>query len=266
MSKTSVFIEDTFYLHIAIVIILVVFLVLRMLPKGEKVYMKINPYLLTYSFRVLFMELCLCAILFFTYISLVTLIMKISLAILILDIVVISLSFFWKVRTELEPGHAHYALFYFNELGPRRVHGKYTKLTEAQEKQRKSILPSLIYYISKIPLVITFILFSSQPFTQSICFFIYSVFLFCVNYTIEYRRRVYRMMTLWSYFGLMGSSGFMVAMCCGIDVAVFLDYWILVVFAVLLGCTVGQVLTNYLYFLSIYEWMMAKYFGWKRRE
>jgi uncharacterized membrane protein YhaH (DUF805 family) len=113
-------------------------------------------------------------------------------------------------------------------------------------------MPSLIYYISKIPLIITFILFSSQPLTQSICLFIYSVFLFCVNFTLEFRRRIYRMMSLWSWLGLVVCSGLMVIMCCNIDAAVFLDWWILIIFVVLLGCTVGQVLTNYLFFLSIF--------------
>jgi len=71
----------------------------RMLSKSNIVYGKINPYLITYAVRILWMELCLAAILFFTYISLVPTIMKISLAVLIVDVLVIAFSFFWKIRT-----------------------------------------------------------------------------------------------------------------------------------------------------------------------
>lgn len=43
-----------------------------------------------------------------------------SLAFLLIDLAAIGLTFFWKVRTDVEPDHAHYAFFYFNELGPRK--------------------------------------------------------------------------------------------------------------------------------------------------
>lgn len=125
MHKTAVYVEDTFYLHIAMGIVLLIFFVLRFLPRDYKIYMKINPYLLTYAFRILYMELCFNAILFFTYISLAPTIMKISLGFLIFDLLLIAASFFWKIRTELEPDHAHFALFYFNEIGPRRIRGQY---------------------------------------------------------------------------------------------------------------------------------------------
>jgi hypothetical protein len=99
MKKTTVFIEDTFYLHVIMVVICFVFIVLRVMPRYNVCFAKINPYLLTYSFRVLFMEWCLGAILFFTYLSLGTTVMRLSLAVLIFDLVLIALSFFWKVRT-----------------------------------------------------------------------------------------------------------------------------------------------------------------------
>jgi hypothetical protein len=59
---------------------------------------------------------------------------------------------------------------------------------------------------------------------------------------------------------------FMVLMCCNVDVSILLDCWILIVFVVILGCTIGQILTNYLFFLSIFYWVLAKYFGWKRKK
>lgn len=55
--------------------------------------------------------------------------MKWSLAIVIIDFALLACSLFWKVRTDLEQTHAHYALFYFNELGPPRINGQYQQLT-----------------------------------------------------------------------------------------------------------------------------------------
>lgn len=207
----------------------------------------------------MFMEFALSVIIFFTYISLSETIMRGSLAILILDLLAITLSFFWKVRTELQPDHAHYAMFYFNELGPRRVNNQYLQLTEAQQKQRKSILPSLVFYFSRIPLILTIILFHEQPLAQSICLFIYSVFLLGINYAIEHRRRVYRFMTLFSYFSLVICSCLMVVMCCGIDVAVGIDIWILLVFLAFLACTAGQIIGNWEFFASFFAYLLSRF-------
>jgi hypothetical protein len=86
--------------------------------------------------------------------------MRVSLALLVGDLVVLGVSFFWKVRTELEPEHVHYALFYLNELGPRKVQGEYKSIgDEEMRKRRRKMSGSLLYYVSKIPLVVTIILF-----------------------------------------------------------------------------------------------------------
>lgn len=68
-------------------------------------------------------------------------------------------------------------------------------------------------------------------------------------------------MTLFTYFGLVLCAVFMVVMCCGIDVATYLNFWVLFIFSVLLACTIGQIITNHLFFLSIYDYAMAKYCG-----
>lgn len=93
--------------------------------------------------------------------------------------------------------------------------------------------------------MMTIILFYDQPLTQSICLLIYSVFLLGVNYAIEYRRRAYRYMTLFTYLGFVVCCVLMVLMCCGIGAAAILDIWVLLIFSVLLGCTVAQVVTNH---------------------
>lgn len=128
-----------------------------------------------------------------------------------------------------------------------------------QKKQRKSILPSLVYYFSRIPLILTIILFHNQPLTQSICLLIYSIFLLGINYAIEHRRRIYRFMNLFSYFSLVICACLMVVMCCGIDVAVGIDIWIMLVFMGFLGCTAGQILGNWKFFVSIFAYFVSRY-------
>lgn len=106
-------------------------------------------------------------------------------------------------------------------------------------------MPSLVYYIGRLPFAITIILFYRQPLTQSICLLIYTVFLLGVNWAIEYRRKVYKAMTLFTHFGLVGCASLMVLMCCGIDVSLVFDGWVLMIFLVLLLATLGQIVTNY---------------------
>jgi hypothetical protein len=52
-------------------------------------------------------------------------------------LIILATSFFWKVRTELEPLHSHYALFYFNELGPRKIRGEYFDIADAEANKQK---------------------------------------------------------------------------------------------------------------------------------
>lgn len=82
-------------------LLVVLFFILRISRNGCSLYQKVNPYLLAYGFRLLFTEFIFAFILFFSYIDLSNNIMKASLAILILDMIMIACSFFWKIRTEL---------------------------------------------------------------------------------------------------------------------------------------------------------------------
>ena len=71
-------------------------------------------------------------------------------------------------------------------------------------------------------------------------------------------------MNLFTYFSLILCSAMLVMMCCGIDVGIGLDLSILGTFIVLLGCSIGQVFTNYYFFLSILDYILARFFGRKR--
>ncbi len=59
-------------------------------------------------------------------------------------------------------------------------------------------------------------------------------------------------MTLWVYIGFMICCALMVAIVCGIHANIYFDYVILGIFVGLLVFTVGQIVTNYMFWLSIY--------------
>ena len=109
--------------------------------------------------------------------------------------------------------------------------------------------------------MITIILFSKQPLTQSICFLIFSIFLLGINVAIEHRRKVYRALTLFTYASLVACASMMVAMCCGAEISTLFDAWLLVIFSVLLLATAAQIVTNYQFFSSVFDYFLTKFCG-----
>lgn len=99
MGKTGIFLVDTFYLHICFCLSLMLFAFFKITDMYFGLYQKFNPYLIGYTMRILFMELFFNGVLFFSYVNLDSPVMKGSLALLIIDILAITLSLFWKVRT-----------------------------------------------------------------------------------------------------------------------------------------------------------------------
>ena len=101
LNKTGIFIYDTMVLHISLSIFILIFLVLRLVHnyKPLPIHKHINPYLISYPFRIVFMELFMCGVLFLTQTELTSPIDKGSLGFLIVDVLLIALSLFWKVRT-----------------------------------------------------------------------------------------------------------------------------------------------------------------------
>lgn len=125
LGKTGIFVADSFYFQVFMLLLIMLFIILRIGRNGCKLYDKCNPYLLTYSFRLFFMELIFAVILYLSYVQLDTDSMKWSLALVIIDLAAIACSLFWKIRTDQEQSHTHFALFYFNELGPASSNGRY---------------------------------------------------------------------------------------------------------------------------------------------
>lgn len=73
-------------------------------------------------------------------------------------------------------------------------------------------------------------------------------------------------MTLFTYFGLIVCASLIVVMCCGIDVSLAFDVCILAIFLILLLATVGQIVTNYEFFFSIFDYILARVCGVKRSD
>jgi len=96
--------------------IIILFLSIKYLSNRSslllKFYNKINPYILTYSFRLIFLELSLDIILYLYCFDSSSGAGVISLILLLIDIAVIVGGCCWKIKTK-EDG-SQIALFYFN--------------------------------------------------------------------------------------------------------------------------------------------------------
>ena len=64
------------------------------------IYNKIYPYIVTYTYRLLFMEHIFTSLIFLTYINFSDPILIASLALLLFDILIIVVSLVWKVQTD----------------------------------------------------------------------------------------------------------------------------------------------------------------------
>lgn len=82
----------------------------------NSIYKKINPYLISYTFKLLFLEMALNAVLYLYCFTIQNTFGILSLTLLIIDICGIALGLLcWKVVTELDGQQT--ALLYNNEIG-----------------------------------------------------------------------------------------------------------------------------------------------------
>lgn len=116
MKKTGYYVFDTLSIHLIVIFAAILFLLLKKIQNLHKgfdlVYNKLNPYLITYLYRLLILEQSLSLIIFFTYGNISNEYGIISLIFVIIDILIIGFTLFWKIRTEHDS--KQYALFYFN--------------------------------------------------------------------------------------------------------------------------------------------------------
>ena len=247
MGKTGVYLADSLYIHIFMLFWGIV-LGIAKVAKGW-FYNKINPYIISYTFRLVFMEMSFGMFLFLFSIDLSTTIMRWSLALLLLDLVIIGCSFFWKIKAESDLSLSHYALFYFNELGPPM-----SPYQTVQNIHNKSILPSLVYYFGKIPLILIILLFKNQPLTQCICLLVFSFFVVGIELRIQYRRLMYRFLSLYVVISILGASTCALLLACSVDAGIILDGWILGSICGLLVIVLLQIGSNHKFLVSLYFW------------
>lgn len=112
VEKTGIYLIDSLLLHLILMVVLMILGVGR-ITRGW-FYGKIYPYLLTYAYRLLFMEHVFNMVLFGSYVELEGWAMIGSLILVLVDLVALAVSVGWKIRTEGERHKTHHALFYFN--------------------------------------------------------------------------------------------------------------------------------------------------------
>ena len=137
----------------------------------------------------------------------------------------------------------------------RGIHG--------ENKQRRSILPSMIYYFGKLPLIIIILFFEGKPFTQAICLFIYTLFMMAINFRFEYRRKMYRNLTYYFHLSISGAALMVVLLACSIDISFYFDLWLLISFGGLFLATLLQLISNHELLSSVYFYSRWKLWGKK---
>lgn len=114
----------------------------------------------------------------------------------------------------------------------------------------------MLYYFGKIPFVFIIVFFYKNPVVQSISLLVFTVFMAGINLAIEYRRRIIRMLSHFMNISLVIASILMVASAFSLDISLIFDYFILSVVAILLLITLMQIITNYIFFISV--WYFCK--------
>ncbi len=77
------------------------------------IHTKLNPYLITYLYRLTLLDQFFSLIIYLRYGGIHTALGIVSLVILLIDVIILSFTFLWKIRPETQSSN-EYALFYFN--------------------------------------------------------------------------------------------------------------------------------------------------------
>lgn len=116
MGKTGYFFIDSAGVHICMIAVVVVHFAAKYLG-GKfnamlKLYKKLNPYLISYTFRLVTLELALDLVLYLFCFEVSSPVGGASLALLLLDIGLIIAGSCWRIKTALDGSQV--ALFYNN--------------------------------------------------------------------------------------------------------------------------------------------------------
>ena len=104
VGKTGSYFVDSLGVNIIMLIVIVLHLGLKHFSKRYKIinsiYKKINPYLISYTFKLLFLEMVLSAVLYLYSFTIDSILGILSLTLLLIDLVAIALTILcWKVVT-----------------------------------------------------------------------------------------------------------------------------------------------------------------------
>ena len=252
IGKTGYFLLDTAGIHIILALAVLLLLLLKKLasraPLLAWAYRKCNPYLITYTVRLLALEWSLSLWLFLYCFSTDSILGVASLMLVIVDAVLIAGGSCWRIRTEEDLSQV--ALIYNNEVGH--------KDDQVQTQIRANrILPSSLTILGKMPLGLTILLFVESAQTQTIALLAYSLLLSLLSSLLPYRRKVYRASLLVSSLLLLINQILAILVQKGANSASLDALWVAVLAIALAGVAL-QALVNYEWF-----YLAAKY-GWSR--
>ena len=115
--------------------------------------------------------------------------------------------------------------------------------------------------MGKLPYIFIIFLYPRHGLTQSIILVVYSCLMGIINCCwVRYHRRIYRYLTGFSQISFIVLSVLMLCRSCGFDVNLVVDYFLVVIFAMFLLCTFGQVLVNWKFCRRLLSYFLHKYF------
>ena len=119
IGKTGYYFSDAFGVHVYMLIVSFVLLAMKGLSGRFKLmktlYAKVNPYLVTYTFRLVILELSLDLFLFLYCFELNSGMGGVSLGLILVDVFLLLSAICWRVRSDSDGSQV--AIFYNNEIG-----------------------------------------------------------------------------------------------------------------------------------------------------
>ncbi len=102
MKKTGFYAIDTLGIHIIMIVVIFVLILLKKIRSLSRIvdfaYDKLNPYLATYLYRLIILDQFFSLIIYLKYGGIDTPIGIASMSLLCLDVVIICLTGFWKIK------------------------------------------------------------------------------------------------------------------------------------------------------------------------
>lgn len=125
---------------------------------------------------------------------------------------------------------------------------------------KNKFLADLLYFLGKIPIILTIFFLPNQPLPQAICIVIYGGFYMGIAMTLAYRRRISKFYQFFSCLIYLLCCVILVLLSLNINASLALDTILVLTSLIYLLGTFGQIVTNHLFFMSIYDYVLARFF------